>query len=168
VQAIGVPRADFHDGPEPRRLHGRGRRYDCSPTLRAAIRVQRTAGARTAGRRGGVAVQPMLASSTVHNRLSRILRSLSLALVPRPRQAPDGPQYGGTQPTDISRINRRQYGSRSASAPGSRHPHNPDAHYIAQENYVLLDSRSHINVTHHQWRFSIRQRRLVHAMLGRL
>jgi hypothetical protein len=33
VQAIGTPRADFHDGPEPTRLHGRGRRYDCSPTF---------------------------------------------------------------------------------------------------------------------------------------
>ena len=33
VQAIGSPRADFRDGPEPIRLHGRGRRYDCSPTL---------------------------------------------------------------------------------------------------------------------------------------
>jgi hypothetical protein len=34
-------------------------------------------------------------------------------LVPRPRQALDGLQYGGTQPTDISRINRRCYWSRS-------------------------------------------------------
>jgi hypothetical protein len=37
-------------------------------------------------------------------------------LVPRPRQALDGTQYGGTQPTDISRINRRSYWSRSCPA----------------------------------------------------
>jgi len=42
VHAIGTPRADVHDGPESIRLHGRGRRYDCSPTLRAAIQVRRT------------------------------------------------------------------------------------------------------------------------------
>ena len=27
------PARGFHDGPEPNRLHGRGRRYDCSPTI---------------------------------------------------------------------------------------------------------------------------------------
>jgi len=37
-------------------------------------------------------------------------------LVPRPRQALDGTQYGGTQSTDISRINRRSYWSRSCPA----------------------------------------------------
>src|SRR5262249_54143789 len=30
-------------------------------------------------------------------------------LVPRVRQAPDGSKEGGTQPTDISKINRRHY-----------------------------------------------------------
>jgi hypothetical protein len=30
-------------------------------------------------------------------------------LGPRARQTPDGRQSGGTQPTDISRINRRMY-----------------------------------------------------------
>jgi hypothetical protein len=42
-------------------------------------------------------------------------RQMSI-LVPRPRQALDGTQYGGTQPTDISRINRRSYWSRSCPA----------------------------------------------------
>jgi hypothetical protein len=37
VQAIGAPRADFHDGPELSQLYERGRRYDCSPTSRAVI-----------------------------------------------------------------------------------------------------------------------------------
>ena len=36
-----------------------------------------------------------------------------------PKQALDGSQYGGTQPTDISRINRRCYWSRSCPAAGS-------------------------------------------------
>jgi hypothetical protein len=30
-------------------------------------------------------------------------------LVPRVRQAPDGRKEGGSQPTDISKINRRHY-----------------------------------------------------------
>jgi hypothetical protein len=34
---------------------------------------------------------------------------LRQSLVSRPRQAPDGHKYGGTQPTNISMINRRGY-----------------------------------------------------------
>jgi len=34
------------------------------------------------------------------------------------RQARDGSQYGGTQPTDISRINRRHYWPRLGVDPG--------------------------------------------------
>ena len=39
--------------------------------------------------------------------LDDVKRRRESTLVPRPRQALDGAQYGGTQPTDISRINRR-------------------------------------------------------------
>ena len=56
--------------------------------------------------------------------LDDVKRRLRSTLVPRPRQAPDGSQYGGTQSTDISRINRRQYRSRLSSAPG---PHASDS-----------------------------------------
>jgi hypothetical protein len=35
------------------------------------------------------------------------VKRLKHTLVPRARQAPDGRKYGGSQPTDISRINRR-------------------------------------------------------------
>jgi hypothetical protein len=35
------------------------------------------------------------------------VKRLSITLVPRARQAPDGHKSGGTQPTDISKINRR-------------------------------------------------------------
>jgi len=41
--------------------------------------------------------------------LDDVKRRLRPILVPRVRQARDGPQYGGTQSTDISRINRRSY-----------------------------------------------------------
>ena len=34
---------------------------------------------------------------------------LRQTLASRPRQAPDGHKYGGTQPTNISMINRRGY-----------------------------------------------------------
>jgi len=37
------------------------------------------------------------------------MRRLRPTLVPRVRKALDGTQYGGNQPTDISRINRRLY-----------------------------------------------------------
>lgn len=65
--------------------------------------------------------------------LDDVKRRLRSTLVPRPRPAPDGSQYGGTQPTNISRINRRQYWSRLASAPGLRHSlPTADAHHAAQ------------------------------------
>jgi hypothetical protein len=48
--------------------------------------------------------------------LDGVKRRRESTLVPRPRQALDGAQYGGTQPTDISRINRRSYWSRSCPA----------------------------------------------------
>ena len=48
--------------------------------------------------------------------LDDVKRRRESTLVPRPRQARDGSQYGGTQPTDISRINRRCYWSRSCPA----------------------------------------------------
>jgi hypothetical protein len=48
--------------------------------------------------------------------LDDVKRRRMSILVPRPRQALDGTQYGGTQPTDISRINRRSYWSRSRPA----------------------------------------------------
>jgi hypothetical protein len=51
--------------------------------------------------------------------LDDVKRRRESTLVPRPRQALDGSQYGGTQPTDISRINRRCYWSRSCPAAGS-------------------------------------------------
>jgi len=41
-------------------------------------------------------------------------------LVPSVRQALDGPQYGGSQPTDISRINRRHYWPRLCPTRGAR------------------------------------------------
>ena len=41
--------------------------------------------------------------------LDDVKRRRKSTLVPRPRQALDGSQYGGTQSTDISRINRRHY-----------------------------------------------------------
>jgi len=40
--------------------------------------------------------------------LDRVTRPSGM-LVPRVRQAPDGRKEGGTQPTDISKINRRHY-----------------------------------------------------------
>lgn len=40
------------------------------------------------------------------------------------RLAPDRPQHGGSQLTDISRINRRQYRSRLASVSGFPAPRN--------------------------------------------
>ena len=51
--------------------------------------------------------------------LDGVKRRRESTLVPRPRQALDGAQYGGTQPTDISRINRRSYWSRSCPAASS-------------------------------------------------
>ena len=51
--------------------------------------------------------------------LDDVKRRRESILVPRPRQALDGAQYGGTQPTDISRINRRSYWSRSCPAASS-------------------------------------------------
>ena len=51
--------------------------------------------------------------------LDDVKRRRESTLVPRPRQALDGAQYGGTQPTDISRINRRSYWSRSCPAASS-------------------------------------------------
>ena len=51
--------------------------------------------------------------------LDGVKRRRKSTLVPRPRQALDGAQYGGTQPTDISRINRRSYWSRSCPAASS-------------------------------------------------
>jgi hypothetical protein len=51
--------------------------------------------------------------------LDDVKRRRESTLVARPRQALDGSQYGGTQPTDISRINRRCYWSRSCPAAGS-------------------------------------------------
>ena len=51
--------------------------------------------------------------------LDDVKRRRESTLVPRPRQALDGSQYGGTQPTDISRINRRSYWSRSCPAVSS-------------------------------------------------
>ena len=51
--------------------------------------------------------------------LDGVKRRRESTLVPRPRQALDGAQYGGTEPTDISRINRRSYWSRSCPAASS-------------------------------------------------
>ena len=51
----------------------------------------------------------------IHDDVRRRLRS---TLVPRVRQARDGSQYGGTQTTDISRINRRKYWLHLGADPG--------------------------------------------------
>ena len=51
--------------------------------------------------------------------LDDVKRRRRSILVPRPRQALDGTQYGGTQPTDISRITRRSYWSRSCPGASS-------------------------------------------------
>ena len=50
--------------------------------------------------------------------LDDVKRRLRPILVPRARQARDGSQYGGTQSTDISRINRRSYWLRLDAGPG--------------------------------------------------
>src|SRR5213592_571377 len=76
------------------------------------------------------------------------VKRLRQILVSRPRQAPDGHKQGGTQPTNISMINRRGYWLRllhgsvsydhithSRSGPG---PPTPNAR--------RLDIGSHINV----------------------
>ena len=51
--------------------------------------------------------------------LDDVKRRRTSTLVPRPRQALDGSPYGGTHPTDISRINRRCDWSHSCPAAGS-------------------------------------------------
>ena len=50
--------------------------------------------------------------------LDDVKRRLRPILVPRARQARDGSQYGGTQSTDLSRINRRSYWVRLDAGPG--------------------------------------------------
>ena len=58
-----------------------------------------------------------------------------------PRKAPDGVQYGGNQPTDISEINRRQYWPRLFSIPDQQRR-------LLRKNQEerLLTEGSHINV----------------------
>jgi hypothetical protein len=79
--------------------------------------------------------------------LVSVMRLRQQILVSRPRQAPDGHKQGGTQPTNISMINRRGYwlrlfhGSVSYDdvTPSRSGPGPPDA------KRVRLDIGSHIN-----------------------
>jgi transposase len=67
----------------------------------------------------------------------------TLALESRPRQAPDGSEQGGTQPTDISTIDRRVWWPRPSSDSA---PTQKDQTHVIQALSLPLDSGSHINV----------------------
>ena len=80
--------------------------------------------------------------------LDDVKRRLRPTLVPRPRQARDGSQSGGTQPTDLSRINRRCDLAPPRRWPGCVHERSR-ARALICENRAgdpgSLDNRSHIN-----------------------
>ena len=81
---------------------------------------------------------------TLH--LDDVKRRLRPTLVPRVRQARDGSQYGGTQSTDISGINRRYYWSRPCPTAGltpiDRAEERPHGHVPGRLRGPLLEGRS--------------------------
>jgi hypothetical protein len=103
--------------------------------------------------------------------LDDVKRRLRPILVPRARRARDGSQYGGTQSTDISRINRRSYWLRLDAGPAvskrqsrrkrlTRKAHEPSI-------WANLTSRSHINDANEPRRSRPSQhRRLTRAVRG--
>ena len=68
------------------------------------------------------------------------VKRLKHTRVPRARQAPDGRQSGGTQPTEISRINRRIYWLRCFQCTQGKN-HHEDLKKLRS----MLDIGTHIN-----------------------